>query len=151
MAKTTFQIPLSFQNRLFGYYVNQIEQQQRMLQQVRKGLPDNLAKHACHCLISNGTLLVYTDSAIWASQLRFYNQTILANVVSVTHEAVQKMQIKVMTQNTGVHPPSVVQVNIPTLATIDMMQKQTACVSDKSLQQSLLRLNATLRRLADAG
>lgn len=151
MAKTTFQIPLSFQNRLFGFYVNQIAQQRQMLQNVRKGLPDNLAKHACHCLVSNGTLLLFTDSAIWASQLRFYNKAILANIAPVTQEIVQKMQIKVMTQSTGTSPASVVKVKIPTVATIELMKKQTACVNDKPLQQSLLRLNATLRRLAEAG
>jgi len=151
MAGSSFHIPLSHPNRLFSYYLNQIEQQRRMLQQVQRGLPDNLAKHACHCVMNNKTLVVYTDSAIWASQLRFYHRAMLAALAPLPGDVVQTIQIKVITQAIGISITPSLKANVPSVATIDMMQKQSATVSDKALQQSLERLNATLRRLADAG
>jgi hypothetical protein len=155
MAKTAFHIPLAYQNRMFGYYLGQIEQQRRLLQHVRQSLPENLAKHVCHCLASNNTLLVYTDSAIWASQLRFYNQTLLAAMLSAAAPptpAVQKVNIKVMTETTGATSQQggkKPQVNIPSADTIDLMQKQSASISDPTLQQALQRLNATLKKRAE--
>ncbi|MDD5125758.1 MAG: DciA family protein [Methylovulum sp.] len=134
---------------MLGYYASQIEQQGQLLQQVRKSLPENLAKHACHCLISNNTLLLYTDSAVWATQLRFYTQAILGNIAPVSKESVQKVQIKILTEITGINFRPMRKANIPSTATIEIMRKQSQSVSDANLKQALQRLNSTLTRLAD--
>jgi hypothetical protein len=148
MSKKPFHAPLDYNNRMFGYYLGQIDQQRRILQQVRQCLPDNLAKHACHCLISANTLLVYTDSAIWASQLRFYHPAILGSAAGLAKGTVTKIQVKIMTQTTGAASSAMGKTNIPSLATLEIMQKQSGLISDQTLQNSLQRLNATLRRLA---
>ncbi|WP_019866905.1 DciA family protein [Methylovulum miyakonense] len=148
MPKKPFHIPLAFQNRILGFFHSQIEQQKRILQHVRRGLPENLAKHACHCLISGNSLVVYTDSAMWASQLRFYTQAMLANIEPLTRGGVQKVQIKIMTVNTGAVSQPVFKAKIPSAATLDMMQKQSLSIRDGELRLALQRLNSTLKKLA---
>lgn len=147
----SFRIPLSYQNRMFGYYLNQIGQQQQLLQHIRQRLPEHMAKHARHCLVSKNTLMVYTDSAVWASQLRFYRQTLLADIATLSNGAVQNLQIKVMTETFGATARVRHKTNIPSLATIEMMAQQSASITDQPLQQALQRLNATLKRRTKEG
>lgn len=150
MLNSPFHIPLSYPNRLLGYYLGKIGQQQRLLRQVQNCLPENLAAHARHCLISQDTLLVYTDSAAWASQLRFYNQALLAAVAPLLDHPVQKLQIKVLTETTGASlGESPRKANVPSAAILEVMRQQSVTVSDQTLQASLQRLNTTLRKLTD--
>lgn len=149
MSNKSFYIPLAFPNRLFGYFHSQIEQQRRVLQQVRRGLPDNLAKHACHCLISRNTLVVYTDSAMWASQLRFYQQAMLKNAAALTREPIAKVQVKIITVTTGITLRPEPSVKIPSASTVEMMEKQSQSIRDDNLKLALQRLNSTLKKLAD--
>lgn len=151
MSEETFYSPLDYNNRIFAYYLAQIDQQRQILQQVRQCLPGNLANHVCHCLINKQTLLVYTDSALWASQLRFYHAAMLGGVAGFTEGAVAKIQIRLMTQTTGVAASKISKANIPCPAALEIMKQQIGHVQDKTLQDSLQRLNATLQRRALRG
>jgi hypothetical protein len=91
---SSFKRSLSFQNRTMAFFYSQIEQQQRILQRIKAVLPEVLAKQVRHCLIRDKKLLIYTDSAAWASQLRFYKSTILASTVTLTKAPVEILQIK---------------------------------------------------------
>jgi len=84
-----------------AYFYSQIEQQQRILQCIRAVLPETLAKQVRHCLIRDKKLLIYTDSAAWASQLRFYNSSILGSIKPFTRTPVEIMQIKIVGGQTG--------------------------------------------------
>src|SRR5664279_5176383 len=97
MAKktTSFKAALSFPNRTIAHFYNQIEQQKQVLRHIHGILPAAIGKHALHCVINGNKLLLYTDTAAWASQLRFYNSAILAIIAPVTRESVSIMQIKV--------------------------------------------------------
>jgi hypothetical protein len=152
-AKRVSQVLLSKNNRTLGYLYGQVAQQRRILQAVQGVLPENLQKHALHCLISDKKLVLYTRSAAWASQLRFYKKTILDGIAVLTGEAVQGVQIKVLTEQTGVNSRAVVVVpraTTPSAATLDGIQRQSANIADQGLQLALQRLSATLKkRLAD--
>jgi len=56
-----FRKSLAYPNRTMVYLHSQIEQQQRILKQIKAVLPDNLATQTKHCLIKDHKLLVYTD------------------------------------------------------------------------------------------
>ena len=58
-----FKKSLAFPNRTMVYLHSQIEQQQRILKQIKAVLPDNLATQTKHCLIKDHNLLVYTDTS----------------------------------------------------------------------------------------
>ncbi|MGZ8189694.1 MAG: DciA family protein [Methylococcaceae bacterium] len=142
----SFKASLSFNNRTIAYFCSQIEQQKKILKRIQAVLPAALAKQTRHCLIKDKKLLIYTDSAIWASQLRFYNKIILASIASLTKEPVEIMQIRIMTIQTGLSRPSESRSNIPSAETIEIIRNQSLSVSDHQLKAALLKLSATLKQ-----
>jgi len=131
-----------------AYFYSQIEQQQRILQCIRKVLPEVLAKQVRHCLIRDKKLLVYTESAAWASQLRFYKSTILAATVPLTRTPLEILQIKIIAGQTGIIPGSKRKAKLPSLEKIERIRNHSLTVSDNQLRTALLKLSATLERLS---
>ncbi|MEQ1529166.1 MAG: DciA family protein [Methylococcales bacterium] len=146
---TLFKSPVAFPSRTLALLFNQIEQQKRVLQQLQAVLPEPLAKHVLHCVINDKKLLIYTGSAAWASQLRFYNKTILAAIAPITTRTVNIMQVKILLENSNNTGVSVRKANLPSSETIEMIRNQGAAVPDDQLKQALLSLSTTLKRLSD--
>ena len=90
----SFKSVLDFHNRTIDKLVSEIEQQKDLLLIVKSALPENLAEHTSHCVIHDATLFLYTDAAIWSSQLRFYQNTILAVISSLTQNPIKHVQIR---------------------------------------------------------
>lgn len=148
MVKSTFKPSLSCQNRTIAYFYSQIEQQKQVRQRVQAILPEMLAKQVRHCLIKDKKLLVYTDSAAWASQLRFYNKAILASIVTLSREPIETMQIKIMTEQAGGTQQPQRKANLPSSQTIEIIRTDSINISDNQLKLALQRLSSTLKRLA---
>lgn len=150
MAKkpTLFKAALSFPNRTIAHFYSQIEQQKKVLQRIHDVLPAALAEHALHCVINGKKLLVYTDTAAWASQLRFYNSAILAAIAPVTRESVSIMQIKVRVETLSVTSLPGRTPIIPSAEKITLIHNQSLTVSDEQLKLSLQKLSATLAKLS---
>jgi hypothetical protein len=144
-----FRKSLAYPNRTMVYLHSQIEQQQRILKQIKAVLPDNLATQTKHCLIKDQKLLVYTDSAIWASQLRFYNSAILASIQPLVKTPIENLQIKIISRTTGLIVITERKANLPSLEGIDLIRKHSLSISDDKLSVALLKLSTTLKRLAD--
>ena len=145
-----FKKSFAYPNRTMVYLHSQIEQQQRMLKQIKAVLPDNLAKQTKHCLIKDHNLLVYTDSAIWASQLRFYNSAILASMQTLVKSPIDNLQIKIINRTSGVTASAIRKANLPSLEGIDLIRKHSLSISDDKLSVALLKLSTTIKRLADS-
>jgi len=145
----SFKTSLSFQNRTIAYFYSQIEQQKRVLLRIQTVLPDALAKQARHCLIKDKKLLIYTDSAAWASQLRFYNGAILAAIAPLTRTSIEIMQVRIIAERTGLILRSVRKANIPSGEKIAIIRNDSLSIRDDKLKLALLRLSATLERLSD--
>lgn len=146
---TTFKSALSYQSRAIANFYSRIEQQHRVLEEIRAVLPDDLKCHAQHCVISNKKLLVYTDSATWASQLRFYKQAILAAIAPVTKETVELMQLKLLTKQPTTDVQKGRKANLPSPEKIKLIRNHGLMMSDERLKQALLKLSATLERLSE--
>jgi hypothetical protein len=131
-----------------AYFYSQIEQQKRILQRIQAVLPEALAKKARHCLIREKKLLIYTDSAIWASQLRFYNSAILAAIVPLTRTPVEILQIKIIAGQTGLIQGPKRKAKLPSLDKIENIRNHSLTVSDNQLGLALLKLSTTLERLS---
>jgi hypothetical protein len=145
-----FKKSLAFPNRTMVYLHSQIEQQQRILKHIKTVLPDDLAKQTKHCLIKDHKLLVYTDSAIWASQLRFYNNAILASIQNLVKTPIKNLQIKIISRTTGLIVTTQRKANLPSLEGIDLIRKHSLSISDDKLSVALLKLSTTLKRMADS-
>jgi hypothetical protein len=144
----SFKVSLSFKNRTTAYFYSQIEQQQRILQRIQAVLPEALAKQARHCLVRDKKLLIYTDSAAWASQLRFYNSVILAAIMPLTRTPVEMLKIKIITGQTGLIMGSKRKAKIPSVEKIEFIRSHSLAVSDNQLRLALLKLSSTLERLS---
>jgi hypothetical protein len=143
----SFKAALSFPNRAIAHFYSRIEQQKQVLQCIRTVLPATLAEHALHCVINGKKLLVYTDTATWASQLRFYNNAILSAIAPITREPVSIMQIKVRTETLPIMPPGR-KPNIPSAEKIELIHNHGLTVPDEQLKRALLKLSATLAKLS---
>jgi len=150
MAKkiTSFKAALSFKNRTIAHFYSQIEQQKQVLLRIHDVLPAAIAKHALHCVISGKKLLVYTDTAAWASQLRFYNSAILAAIAPVTRESVSIMQIKIRVEPLQATALPGRKPIIPSAEKIAFIHNHSLTVPDEQLKRSLLRLSTTLAKLS---
>lgn len=153
MVKKTasFTTALSFQNRIIAHFYSRIDQQKRVLQRIHEVLPNTIAKHALHCVVNDKKLLVYTDTAAWASQLRFYNSAILAAIAPVTQESVSIVQIRIMAETSPATSRPGRTPIIPSAEKIELIHRQGLTASDQQLKLALLRLSATLARLSALG
>lgn len=140
----SFKAAQSFPNRFLAQYYSRVEQQKQGLQRIRDILPPSLARHALHCVIDEKKLLLYTDSAAWGSQLRFYKHVILA---AVNEKSSGILLIRILTEKTGINVKVDGKVNIPSSANIAMIRRQSDKVPDVELKLALKRLSATLSRL----
>jgi hypothetical protein len=147
MTTETCKTALSFKNQTMMTLHSQIARQKQLLRAVQAVLPENLATELKHCLIKDDTLLIYTDSAVWASQLRFYQNAILAKTALLA-EGVTNVQIKMITQQVGFVTQSERKVKLPSAEKISRMQDDSLHIADEQLRNSLLSLSATLARLS---
>lgn len=159
---TSFKAALSFPNRTIAHIYNQIKQQELILQRIHEVLPETIAEHALHCVVNGKKLLLYTETAAWASQLRFYSSMILAAIAPVTRESISIVQIKVRGESslTGrkrkiLEGEGTLQTtsfgrkpNIPSAEKIAFIHDYSLNVADRQLKQALLRLSSTLEKLS---
>jgi hypothetical protein len=90
----SFKNALDFHNRSLDKLVMQVDLQKDLLSIVQSVLPENLAAHTLHCVIHDTTLLIYTDAAVWSSQLRFYQNQILEVTAQQLQKNLQRVQIR---------------------------------------------------------
>lgn len=140
----SFRTAQSFSNRFLAHCFSRLEQQKQGLERIREVLPPMLAKHALHCVIDEKKLLLYTDSAAWASQLRFYKSEILA---AINSKSATILQIRILAEKTGLSANDDRKANIPSSENIAMLQNYSGNVSDIELKLALQKLSATLARL----
>jgi hypothetical protein len=147
----SFKRAFKFTNRSFDQLDCKITQQKDLLQSVRKVLPGDLANHVHHSLLSGDKLLIYTDSAAWATQLRFYRQKLITAAEALSKNAAANVQIKILTQQTG---PSLQQAGaaiIPSTESREAIRSLCRADPDSELAHALLKLVNTLDRIKPAG
>ena len=111
-------------------------------------LPNALAKQTRHCLIKDEKLIIYTNSATWGSQLRFYKEKILTSIIGLTKSPVETIQIKVITYHTGLALTNVRKAKLPSIENIEVIRNNGQTISDNQLKRALLNLSKTLTRLS---
>jgi hypothetical protein len=145
---SSFKTAFSFQNRLLNQFDGQIRQQKLLLESVRKVLPNPLASHVQHALLTGKKLLIYTESSAWAAQLRFCEKAILAALASSPNNTVTHVQIKLAIDSIGASVNQKQTANIPTPENVETLRSLCQHVSDPDLTISLMKLTTTLERLS---
>ena len=77
-------------NRQFGNLLQRVRESQRTIHQVRKILPIDLRPHLSAALRDGDRLVLFADSPVWASRLRF-----AVPVLRVSLEPVRHIRIRV--------------------------------------------------------
>lgn len=143
----TFKAAQFFPNRLLAFYQSRLEQQQKELNRIREALPTLLAQHTVHCVIDEKKLLLYTDSAVWASQLRFYKNAILTSIAWSDENTARVLQIRILPEKTSRFTKFALKPNIPSPDKIDMIRNHSDNITDSELKLALKKLSLTLSRL----
>jgi hypothetical protein len=137
---------LAYPNKTIAQLCLRVKQQLALLEEVKAVLPKDLANHALHCVHNNKKLLVYTDSAIWASQLRFYGNAMLSAIEPAVSAPLSTLQVKVvsMPENATTSPKR--KAVIPSQKVADEIRHSSLMATDPQLKQALGRLSSTLGR-----
>ncbi len=93
-----FKSVLEFHNQTIDKLVSEIDQQNNLLALVKGALPKTLAENTLHCVVHGTTLLIYTNAAVWSSQLRFYEMAILDAISLFVISPVKRVQIRLVKQ-----------------------------------------------------
>ena len=143
----SFRSILNYPQQLFVIYQQKINLHTQLLALIKSALPAPLAKHACYC-VQNGTkLVVFTDAASWSSQLRFFQQPILAKMHAHGHKELTTMNIKVIPQTSFIGLSS--KAIIPCRANIQQLGHLAKQQEDHDLRKALSKLTETLHRLSE--
>lgn len=121
-----------------------IAEQQRLLDMVKSVLPAEIAAHALHCVASGKRLLIYTASASWASQIRFFQQVILNKLRESGQRNISGLQVKVLPQSAK--SKSTRYPVRPAPQTVSAVFAPFDSAGNDELTQALSRLGKTLMR-----
>jgi hypothetical protein len=134
-----------FHTRQTVQYQAQLNLHETALRAIRKVLPEALALKTHACVINDRKLLIYSHSATWASQLRFYSQELQAAVSSATSRPIEKVQIRIL-QPTQAKQEENPGVKIPAKESIDLIRENALSAPNSLLKTALLKLSLTLKR-----
>lgn len=143
-----FKDSLSYSNKTMAFYYQQINNQQLLLKNIKDVLPKNLAEQARHCVIKEKKLLIYTESAIWASQLRFYEHMILSAINPLTKTRIENMQTKVLTTPAHNRFLNIRKPKLPSTDKIKLLKANSMAIEDTQLRNALQKLSNTLEKLS---
>ncbi|CAL1240183.1 DciA family protein [Candidatus Methylocalor cossyra] len=131
------------ENGVIGSLRAQLEDHARLLDAVRRCLPDVLGGHCRHCLITqDNRLLIYVDSPAWASQLRFFGPRLASCVEGVSARPIREVRVRNL-----LDPPPARRSPRPAPRAgsgVDWLRTSAALLPDGEIRRSLLRLWRTL-------
>ncbi|MCX8049310.1 MAG: DUF721 domain-containing protein [Methylohalobius sp.] len=117
----------------------------QLLDRIRSMLPQGLSDHCRYCLLrANGRLILYVDSAVWASKLRFYQSELKSALAELG--PVESIQIRILppAENTKKRTTA----KIPSPQSLDLLARLAAASEDFEVRACLQRLICTLQRAA---
>ncbi len=118
----------------------------KLLQRIQAALPQNLSDHCIACVLRlDGLLVIYTDSAAWACQLRFYQSTVLSEAALVGPVTRIKIRIWHPPANAATKPKSD-SVRVPAKGVLNQLLHEAQCNQDEDISQALLGLVKAMRR-----
>ncbi len=136
---------LAYPNKTLSQLSFQTSRQLAVLEKIKVVLPENAGNHALHCLVSKKTLLVYTDSANLATQLRFHSEAMLDAANASATVKLSALKVKILPayeQRKQKREP-----NLPSPLTVKLIAANSQAMQDPQLKAALLKLSSTLSRL----
>jgi hypothetical protein len=140
-----FKSVLGYEGKTLATYKYQLAIQNELLNVVKSALPSHLSSHALYCVATGKKITLYTDSATWSSQLRFYHQSILRALSTSNNRVFEALQIKIIPQT--FERKQMKTLMSPSPENIDLILSQAEHQTDKKLKAALLKLGRTFKKL----
>lgn len=142
--KPIFKSALDFDTRSMSKCLEIIAVQKQLLQNIKSTLPVSIAEHALYCVVNETRVIVYTDSAAWASQIRFFHEVMLTQMHAIGWPKIGRIQVKVMQLEFVGY--SLRKVQLPSVATVAAILGQIDDKSNDVLDLALGNLAKTLSK-----
>ncbi|MCK5898691.1 MAG: DUF721 domain-containing protein [Methylococcales bacterium] len=138
----TFKTVKTYHLQIIQKHQQKIKQHLSILKIIKKSVTKPLGEHILHCTISNDMLLIYTDTALWASQLHFYQPTILKALNLNNFSTLKSLRIKIISPKTS--QKNNVSLERPSEKNIALVRHCSDSMQDEKLKKVLLKLSQTL-------
>ena len=140
----SFKAVQRYEEKILARYIFQMSVHSELLQTIKSALPAALSPHAIHCVSSERKVSIYTDSAAWSSQLRFYHQAMLKALVASNRGDFETIQIKIIPKTVQFDKKEKPQ--LPSSENINSLLNQAKNQTDETLKVALLKLGNTLKK-----
>ena len=140
----SFKAVQGYKEKILARYAYRISVHSKLLQIIKSALPASLSPHAILCVASERKVSLYTDSAAWSSQLRFYNQTMLKAIISSNQGDYETIQIKIIPKTAQFEKKE--KPILPSTENINILLNLAKNQTDETLKDALLKLGNTLKK-----
>lgn len=120
--KSVFKSALDFEARQLAIALQIIATQKALAEIVKTALPAEIAGHVQHCVLSGKRLLIYTEAASWASQIRFFHMDILNKIIAAGQNNISSVQMRIALQLNQPHEQR--SARLPSIENITLLRNQ---------------------------
>ncbi len=143
--KSVFKSALDFPARQLALSLAIIAEQKNLLAVVRTALPPEIAENIQHCVRSGNRLLIYTASANWASQIRFFSMDIVNKLAVYGQQNIISIQVRITPQLEQQYRRRTAR--LPSAENITLLSQQLqGAEHDDILKSALSRLAKTMEK-----
>ncbi len=136
---------INFSDPIAKTLLNKLQENQKILYQLQTLIPETLSNNLISCAKKDDKLLIFTESSVWASQLRFYSPTLLQSLNNQSDILIKQIQIKVLPPiSSRNNPPP--KHRAPSNTTIKHLKHHATSLIDSELKRSILRLANSLEK-----
>lgn len=137
-------------NTTFRELRNRIGIHAELLKEIVEILPSSLAEHCRYCVLGEkGRLVIFTDSPVWSSQLRFHTASILSTLRTGGKTEISQIairQVPMTSSQWGRQQKGVVKTPHP--RSIEAVNSCSRSVEGDELREALSRLGAAMESYA---
>lgn len=127
----------------FGKLLTQANLHAAILRRLRQALPGFLADHCLACVAREDCVVVYTDAAVWATQLRFTLPTALPQLRAGFDGNWQRIQVKILHDSRPTYQET--PTRVPATKVVAEIEAAARDTSSEPIRQALQRLTHTWR------
>jgi hypothetical protein len=120
----------------------EIKAQNRLLSHVRQCLPADLATHCIHAQFRDDTLVVHTDSPVWATRLRYLAPQ-LSGALAAEYPALRTTKVRLILDTN--RPERSPAKAIHSSEAAQIIHSSATHTKSKSLQDALHRLSRAVK------
>jgi len=142
--KPAFKSALTYGTGHLALCLARIAEQRRLLELVRSALPADIAPQAMHCVISGNKLIIYSQSAGFAAQIRFFQQAILNKLRESGQRNLDQCQLKLLFADGLMKARSFKA--LPSEEIVETLIRTAGDNAEDELSASLLKLGKTLQK-----